>query len=138
MVDATTKTPVTYVRSTADTDAKLFLTDGRYTMTVYAGGYISANLPLLVPSPEVQVTMHRGGTISFRLHGTQTNYSVRLLVNGQEARAEWISAVYQTSITGVAPGSYVVEVTSADRKTPHGSYPVSVQAGQTVVVDVVD
>lgn len=138
VVDATTKTAVAYVRATADTDAKLFLADGRYTMNVNAGGYTTVSLPLLVPSPEVQVTMQRGGTISFRLHGTQTSYSVRLLVNGQEARAEWINAVYQTSITGVVPGSYVVEVTSADRKTPHGSYPVSVQAGQTAIVDVVN
>jgi large repetitive protein len=136
VVDATTRTPVAYARATVDTDAKLFLADGRYTMNVNAAGYTMVSLPLVVPSPEVQVTMQRGGTISFRLHGTESSYSVRLLVNGQEARAEWINANYQTSITGVVPGSYVVEVTSADRKTPHGKYPVSVQAGQTVIVDV--
>lgn len=136
--DATSRTQLAYVRATADADAKLFLPNGRYSVNVSADGYTSATLSLVVPSPEVQVTLQRGGTITFHLHGSENSYYVRLLVNGQPLRSDFISMFYRASLTGVAPGSYVVEVTSADRKTPHGSYPVSVQAGQTVIVDVVN
>ncbi len=138
VADATSKAHLAFGRATVDVGARLFLPEGHYTMNVSAEGYTNANLTLVVPSPEVQVTLQRGGTVTFHLHGTETNYQVRFLVNGQSSRTDWISARIRNSINGVVPGSYIVEVNSADGKTPHGSYPVTVQAGQTVIVDVVN
>jgi 5-hydroxyisourate hydrolase-like protein (transthyretin family) len=136
VADSTSKAHVAFGRATVDVGARLYLPEGRYTMNVSAMGYTNANLALVVPSPEVQVTLQRGGTVTFRLHGTEANYQVRFLVNGQSSRTDWISSRYRTSLDGIAPGTYTVEVNSSDGKTPHGSYPVTLQAGQTVFVDV--
>lgn len=138
VTDPSAKTPVAFTRATADVDAKLFLAEGHYTMTVGAAGYVNSSVDLVVPSPIVQVTLQPGGTINFRFHGSETSYRVRLLVNGQEYRTYWINSIHRTSVNGVAPGAYTVEVTSANLKTPHGNYPVSLQAGQTVSVDVLN
>jgi protocatechuate 3,4-dioxygenase beta subunit len=151
VVDAGSGAPVTADVSAADMDrktsagtartneegvAKLWLSNGRYLLNVTAAGYTTERVDATVPGPEVRVALQRGGTISFRLHGTDGNYRVRLLVNGTATRTDWINANYRSSITGVTPGTYMAEVVSADGKTSHGSYPVTVVAGQTAVVDV--
>jgi large repetitive protein len=135
VVDPASKSLLAHGRATADLDAKLFLADGHYTLTVGAPGYTAAARDLTVPSPEVVVALQAGGTITFRFHGSETRYLVQLLEHGQPVRSE-IAGLLRNSFGGVAPGSYTVVVMSADGKTPHGSYPVTVQAGQTVIVDV--
>ena len=135
VAEATTKAVLGYSRSTTDADAKFYLADGQYTMTVGADGYATATRDLAVPSQSVVVALQAGGTITFRFHGTDVRYFVQLLANGQPQRSGLLG-VLRNSFTGVTPGTYTVVVTSVDRKAPHGSYPVTLQGGQTVTVDV--
>jgi 5-hydroxyisourate hydrolase-like protein (transthyretin family) len=135
VVDPTSKSPLAHGRATADLDAKLFLADGHYTLNVGAPGYIAASRDLTVPSPAVVITLQAGGTITFGFHGSEPRYLVQVLEHGQPFRTE-MAGPLRNSLTGVAPGSYTVVVTSTDGKTAHGSYPVTVQAGQTAFVEV--
>lgn len=138
-VDDTKKVTMGSGRSTSDGTAKLWLASGHYNLRASAPGYSGATVDLIVPSPDVRIALQRGGTITFRLHGaTETNYRVRLMVNGVPQRTDWINITYRASLTGVAPGTYMAEVTGADGKTSHGTYPVTVQPGQTAIVDVVE
>jgi protocatechuate 3,4-dioxygenase beta subunit len=123
----------------SDGTVKLWLASGRYRLNVSAPGYASASADLIVPSPELRVALQRGGTITFRVHGSSdANYRVRLLINGQPQRTDWINMAYRSSLTGITPGTYVAEVTGTDGKTPHGTYPVTVLPGQTAYVDVLN
>jgi hypothetical protein len=63
---------------------------------------------------------------------------VRLMANGVPQHTDYINVAYRTSLSGITPGTYVAEVTSVDGRTPHGTYPVTVLAGQTSYVDVVN
>jgi hypothetical protein len=123
-------------RTGSDGTASLYLPSGSYKLFTHAAGYINGTTDIAVPGPEVRVTLQRGGTITFRLHGPETSYRVRLLANGAPARTDWLNAPARMSLTGIAPGTYTAEVTGADGKTPHGAYPVTVLPGQTAFVDV--
>jgi 5-hydroxyisourate hydrolase-like protein (transthyretin family) len=116
--------------------AKLWLSTGHYTLNVSAAGYISERVDAVVPGPELRVALQRGGTITFRLTGTDANYRVRLLLNGEVRRTDVINSTYRSSVTGIAPGTYSVEVQSPDGKTTLGTYTVTVVPGQTAFVDV--
>lgn len=126
------------VRTGSDGTASLYLPAGSYKLYTHAAGYINGSNEVSVPGPEVRVTLQRGGTITFRLHGSETTYRVRLLVNGAPQRTDWLSAPARMSLTGIAPGTYTAEVTGADGKTPHGAYPVTVLPGQTSFIEVVN
>lgn len=133
-----TKTTMGSGRAMSDGTIQLWLPDGSYKLHATAPGYMPATVDLVVPSSDVRITLQRGGTITFRLRGSETNYRVRLMANGVLQHADYINVAYRTSLPGITPGTYVVEVTSVDGKTPHGTYPVTVLAGQTTFVDVVN
>jgi hypothetical protein len=125
-------------RATSDGTVQLWLPDGHYSLHATASGYAPATVTLDVPSSDVRISLQRGGTITFRLHGSETNYRVRLLANGVPQHTDYINVAYRTSLAGITPGTYVAEVTSTNGKTAHGTYPVTVMAGQTTYVDVVN
>ncbi len=137
-VATATKTSMGYAHATADGTVQLWLPDGQYTLHASAPGYAPATVNVVVPSSDLQIPLTRGGTITFRLHGTDLNYRVRLLVNGVPQHTDFLNIAHRTSLTGIAPGTYMAEVTSVDGKTSHGAYPVTVVAGQTAFVDVVN
>lgn len=130
------KAPMGNARTGSDGTASLYLPAGSYRFFTHAAGYINGTTDVTVPGPEVRVSLQRGGTITFRLHGPETTYRVRLLVNGAAQRTDYLNAPARMSLTGIAPGTYTAEVTGADGKTPHGAYPVTVLPGQTAYVDV--
>jgi 5-hydroxyisourate hydrolase-like protein (transthyretin family) len=125
-------------RAMSDGTIQLWLPDGHYSLHASAPGYTPVTVDLVVPSSDVRIPLQRGGTITFRLHGSETNYRVRLMVSGVPQHTDYINVAYRTSLPGITPGTYVAEVTSVDGKTPHGTYPVTVLAGQTTFVDVVN
>ena len=136
--DVEKKTSAGYAHAAAEGAAKLWLAPGHYTLNVTSSGYTSERVDVVVPSPDLRVALQRGGTILFRVHGPETNYRVRLLVNGLPQRIDFINTTFRNAIAGVAPGTYMAEVTGADGKTSHGTYPVTVVSGQTAFVDVVN
>jgi hypothetical protein len=130
------KTTVAWNRGGSDGTVKVWLAAGHYSVHVNAAGYTSANLDVVVPTADLNVSLQRGGTITFHIQGANATYRVRLLVNGAATRTDWINSTYRSSLTSIPPGTYVAEVMGSDGKTSHGTYPVTVVAGQTAVVEV--
>jgi hypothetical protein len=151
IVDATTGSPVTANLFVTDLQTKtnvggnwtrgddgtmkLWLSPGRYTLHVNANEYSSQDIDVTVPGPEVRVALQKGSSISFHL-SDNTTHRVRFIAEGKVVKTDYITSPYRTTLTGLVPGTYVVEVTDATGKVPQGSYPVTLAAGQVAVVEV--
>lgn len=118
-----------------DGTAKLWLAPGNYVLHVAAADYATQNSDLVVPGADVQIALQKGSAIAFRMPDS-ASYMVRIKQDGKLIRTDAVSMPFRTTITGFAPGAYVVEVFDATGKNSRGTYPVTLVPGQTAAIDV--
>jgi protocatechuate 3,4-dioxygenase beta subunit len=116
-------------RSSADEGlARVFVAPGSYLVSVTSQGYALGNATLVVPGPEVQVMLTRGGTVIIESRSAEH-------VRGMLTRTGGTSIPIFDTAVNVPAGSYTLEVVGAGDKVA-ARYPVTVVEGQTVRVAV--
>jgi hypothetical protein len=105
---------------------EVYVAAGHYRAFVNARGYVAQQVEFTAPGPEIRVALQIAGRLElFAARPTRA----RIASTGQVAMATPTGTVLE-----IAPGSYSIEVLSADRKSVLKSVPAVVNAGQTTAV----
>jgi hypothetical protein len=109
--------------------SRVWLLPGSYTANVSASGYAPRAVDVVVPGPDVQVMLERGGTVVVR-HSVAGAVLMRL----RNASNRYAIPASRPQFDGVATGVYTLEFLDAQQKVLATRENVSVAAGQTTTV----
>ena len=124
---------------------RVWLASGTYKASVSAQSYVTSNVDLIVPGPELRVPLTRGGNLLITSRG---GGDVRISLAGlpletsgaggivTAKRMMRLSAGVQANSGTLPPGRYSVELLATDRVTVKQSYSVDIVAGQTAQVNI--
>jgi len=110
---------------------------GRYTAVVHAGGYLTQNVDLTVPGPEVRVALVRAATLVLTSRGGGRYRLVPpMRAPGIVTTTFGIQAGQHMPFNSLMPGVYEIDKIGDDGKTVLQKYTAVLTAGQTANLDV--
>jgi hypothetical protein len=124
--------------SRGDEPVSIWLEPGNYTGSIWARGYVSRSVTIVVPGPEVQVALQPAGKLVINV---QTSARARLaIVPAETAGANRVGGITldpgsSFPFDSLPPGSYVVEL-FGEGETVARRFPVTITAGETTTLTV--